>query len=63
MNQLKRENKDFKLIEETIPETKLPKKQQILFVHSAREHNDVITNPDNFKLLLQRSRYLRKIKK
>ncbi len=63
MNQLKRENIEFKLVEETIPETQLPKKQQILFVHSTREHNDVITNPDNFKLLLQRSRYLRKIKK
>lgn len=63
MNQFKRENIAFKLVEETIPETQLPKKQQILFIHSTREHNDVITNPDNFKLLLQRSKYLRKIKK
>ena len=63
MNQLKRENIEFRLVEETIPETKLPQKTQILFVHSSREHNEVITNPDNFKLLIQRSRYLRKIKK
>lgn len=63
MAMLDREGKIYGKWEEKIPLTQLPRKQQVLFVHSAREHNQVINDPDNFKLLLQRSRFLKKIRK
>jgi hypothetical protein len=31
---------------------------KIIFIHSAREHNDIIFNPDNFRLLLENSPFL-----
>lgn len=62
MAEFDHEGKKYVKLEETIPTTKIPRKANVIFVHSAREHNQVINDPDNFKLLLQRSRFLKKIR-
>ena len=35
------------------------KNNSILFIHSNRQHNDIINKPDNFRLFLESSPYLR----
>jgi hypothetical protein len=38
------------------------KKNKIIFIHSLREHNDIINQPDNFKLILENSPFLNPVK-
>lgn len=61
MAQLKRDSVHFQLTEELGITPKTIKKNYILFVHSLREHNVIINNPDNFQLLLENSFVLRPI--
>ncbi|MDB5135855.1 MAG: hypothetical protein JWP37_2458 [Mucilaginibacter sp.] len=35
---------------------------RLVYIHSGREHNDIINNPDNFKLLLENNPFLKKLK-
>jgi len=43
----------YKLIEETSATREIIKSNRVLFVHSAREHNVIISRPDNLKLILE----------
>lgn len=62
MGQLKNHSDHFLLTEEVGIQPKTIKDNYILFVHSLREHNVIINNPDNFQLLLENSFVLRQIK-
>jgi hypothetical protein len=62
MSQLQSEKIAFGKTEESLTDPKVIKGNRILLVHSAREHNDIINNPDNFQLLLENSSVLKKIK-
>jgi hypothetical protein len=35
---------------------------RLVYIHSLREHNDIINNPDNFKLLLENNPFLKKLR-
>ena len=59
MLELKQKHIDFILAEETGLVPKQIKNNRILFVHSKREHNVIINNPDDFQLLLENSFVLR----
>jgi hypothetical protein len=58
MDQLKKEAVYFALSEETAVSPQLLYANRVLFVHSARAHNDIIFDPDNFRLLLEGSVFL-----
>jgi hypothetical protein len=62
MTQLKNHSDNFELAEETGIKPKTIKDNYILFVHSLREHNVIINDPDNFQLLLENSFVLRQTK-
>lgn len=55
MDQLKKINIPFMLTEEAAVTKRHVQSSRILFVHSTREHNDIINNPDNFGFLLVNS--------
>ncbi len=55
MLQLKTNHIDYVLPEEGTITPKIIKSNRILFVHSPREHNVIINNPDDFQLLLENS--------
>jgi hypothetical protein len=59
MLQFKTNHNDFVLTEEGTITPKIIKTNRILFVHSPREHNVIINNPDDFRLLLENSFVLR----
>ena len=62
MTQLKNHTDHFLLTEEVGIKPKTIKDNYILFVHSLREHNVIINNPDNFQFLLENSFVLHPIK-
>jgi len=53
MLQLRRDKAPFGLSEEASVDGAVLKNNRILFVHSPREHNVIINNPDDFALLLR----------
>ncbi len=55
MNGLKEKKIPFVLLEEKDANRSILQSNRIVFVHSLREHNEVINQPDNFMLLLQSS--------
>lgn len=55
MVELKNHHIDFKLDGEGAVNSELIRNNRILFIHSLREHNVIINDPDNFKLLLENS--------
>ncbi len=59
MLKLKNTHNKFALVEETGIKPEIIKENRILFVHSLREHNVIINDPDDFQLLLENSFYLR----
>jgi hypothetical protein len=59
MQRLKEYHTDFALTEESAVKPDIIKNNSILFVHSPREHNVIINNPDDFQLLLENSFVLR----
>jgi hypothetical protein len=63
MLQLKNQHIDYRLTEETQINQDILRSNRILFVHSTREHNVIINNPDNFRLLLENSFMLKQISK
>jgi hypothetical protein len=52
---------DYQLAEERSVTSDIIKNNRILFVHSLREHNVIINNPDDFQLLLENSFCLSKM--
>lgn len=59
MSQLRKKGRPFRLVEETAV-TRSALESTILFVHSRREHNVIINDPDDFQLLLENSHFLTK---
>ena len=62
MADLKEKDLSFGFTEETNRNAALLRKNRINFIHSARGHNDIIFNPDNFRFFLEHSPFLKKIK-
>ena len=58
MGQLRSQKIEFSLAEEDALAPATIRKSRVLFVHSAREHNVIINNPDDFQLLLKNSSVL-----
>ncbi len=63
MLQLKTQHMNYKLTEETQINQDILRSNRILFVHSTREHNVIINDPDDFRLLLENSFTLKPISK
>ncbi len=63
MLQLKEQHINFALTEEGAITKRIIKNNSILFVHSPREHNVIINDPDDFRLLLENSFTLKPIRK
>ena len=59
MLQLKTSHHEYRLAEEGAITPGIIKSNRILFIHSPREHNVIINNPDDFQLLLENSFVLR----
>jgi hypothetical protein len=59
MSQLKKEGLPLLFTEETMINPSMLRSNRIIFVHSARAHNDIIFNPDNFRMILESSPFLR----
>jgi len=55
MKQLKEIHHEYLLAEERNITPEMIRNNRILFVHSLREHNVIINDPDNFRLLLENS--------
>ncbi|WP_431210147.1 hypothetical protein ACQ86N_29380 [Puia sp. P3] len=52
MERLRKDGVDYGLVEEGTVDGDVVKKNRVLFVHSLREHNVIINDPDDFGLLL-----------
>jgi len=52
MKQLQAQQIKFAQAEETTITAEQIKNNRVLFIHSLKEHNDIINNPDNFQFLL-----------
>jgi hypothetical protein len=59
MQQLSNKKIPYHFTEEINLKKSRLKNNSILFIHSNQQHNDIINKPDNFKLFLQSSPYLR----
>jgi hypothetical protein len=55
MKELKDASIDFALREEKLVKPEDIKNNRVLFVHSLREHNVIIGDPDDLQLLLENS--------
>jgi hypothetical protein len=57
---------NLNFVTDTIEEKELTSQlvltQRILFIHSLHRHNDIINNPDNFRLFLENTSFLKKLK-
>lgn len=60
MTQLKQKGWPFRLVEEAAVTPAVLRNNNILFIHSPREHNVIINDPDDFQLLLENSFHLNK---
>jgi len=62
MKELNEQKIPFLFDEETNMNAALLRSARVIFIHSTREHNDIIFRPDNFQLFLESSPFLRDIK-
>lgn len=58
MTRLKEKGWPFRLVEESAVTPPVLTDNKILFIHSPREHNVIINDPDDFQLLLENSMHL-----
>lgn len=61
MRRLTEQNLAFDSTEESSLTPSLLIENKILFIHTLHQHNDIIQNPDNFRLFLENSPFLKKI--
>ena len=58
--------KDLNIAEDSLEEAEVTpgivRKNKIIFIHTPHEHNYIIQHPDNFKLFIENSPFLKKIK-
>ena len=59
MDELKKQNLALLFSEENNLTPPMLRSSKIIFIHTTREHNDIIFNPDNFKLFLENSSFLK----
>jgi hypothetical protein len=59
---LKQEQIPYFETEESILTPQEIQNHKLVYIHSLRQHNDIIFNPDNFKLLFENSPFLKKVK-
>jgi hypothetical protein len=59
MKELKRQNISFLYSEEKDLQSSFKQPFKIAFIHSEREHNDIIFTPDNFSFFLENSPFLK----
>jgi hypothetical protein len=59
---LVQENIPYIETEESNITPKLLNDNRLVYIHSAREHNDIINKPDNFKLFLENNPFLKSLK-
>jgi len=59
MSRLRQDRKPYGLCEEVSVDARNLKANRILFIHSPRQHNVIINNPDDFAVLLKNSFFLR----
>ncbi|HXB45870.1 MAG TPA: hypothetical protein VNV85_17505 [Puia sp.] len=62
MGELHEQKISFLLTEENNISASLLRSSRIIFIHSTREHNDIIFNPDNFQQFLEASPFLSTLK-
>ncbi|HSZ85494.1 MAG TPA: hypothetical protein VK787_05655, partial [Puia sp.] len=60
MSELKKQTFSLIFTEENDLTPGMLRSSKIIFIHTTREHNDIIFNPDNFKLFLENSPFLKK---
>ena len=60
MADLKKQDIPFSLFEEQALNASLLREQRINFIHSIREHNDIINEPDNFRFFIENCSFLKK---
>jgi hypothetical protein len=59
MRQLKNMNLPADSLEETVVTPRILQKNEIIFIHTLHAHNDIIQHPDNFKLFMDNSPFLK----
>jgi hypothetical protein len=61
-----RQVKNLNIPADSLEETELTpailQNNKIIFIHTTHEHNDIIQHPDNFKLFVENSPFLKKLK-
>ena len=62
MRQVKNLNMSADSLEETGVTPAILQNNKIIFIHTMHEHNDIIQHPDNFKLFLENTPFLKKLK-
>ncbi len=62
MHQIINLNLPVDSLEEVDATPAILKDNKIVFIHTVHEHNDIIQHPDNFKLFIENSPFLKKIK-
>lgn len=62
MQQVHNTNNPLDSAEETEVNSRMLQKSKIIFIHTLHEHNDIIQHPDNFKLFIENSPFLKKYK-
>jgi hypothetical protein len=60
MHELTKQNFKIDSEEETNLTTAILQQKKIIFIHTLHEHNNIIQNPDNFKLFIENSPFLEK---
>lgn len=59
MRQLKNLNLPADSLEETVVTPRILQKNKIIFIHTLHAHNDIVQHPDNFKLFMDNSPFLK----
>jgi hypothetical protein len=62
MRQIKNLNTPADSLEETELTPAILQNNKIIFIHTMHEHNDIIQHPDNFKLFIDNTPFLKKLK-
>jgi hypothetical protein len=62
MDDLKVQKTSFLFTEENNINNNILRSAKIIFIHSTRQHNDIIFNPDNFRSFLESSTFITSIK-
>ncbi|HEY5406237.1 MAG TPA: hypothetical protein VIJ92_04080, partial [Ginsengibacter sp.] len=62
MQQIKTLNIPADSLEETEATPSVIQNNKIIFIHTLHAHNDIIQHPDNFKLFIENTPVLKKVK-